>query len=336
MIRCSALALAVVLGSGAAWAQNWQANSFDTGALIHGAAIHPGTMALSCTAPSPGGRQLIETGDHEATRTDTPYDLVVSFHVDFLDPFGRDSFQISPTMTVDGTRFALPDLVYEDFFGAWTGWTRFDAPGILELFDAQQVILDTGTGVTAELGTDGLAQALNAGLSPCLQRWLDLGHPLPPRLAAHVNRNAPSDAAAPTTAPGETPHQAFPVPQTPPEVITRYLFETCQGPFSGDTADIGSADFDGDGLGDYVLDWNDLTCNGAVGPRPNCGAANCLIDVFLSSRNYADPEGILAIGFTMTTLPDGRPGIVTGGTAAVCHFEDCDAPWVFDGQGFQR
>lgn len=312
-------------------AQSWQANSFDTGALIHGAAFSERSLlALSCTAPSPGGLELIATGDHESLRTDTAYDLVVSFSIDLLDPWGISPDLPAPSLIIDGQSHPLPAMNYSDFYGSWTGWARFDGPGVLELFDATALIVDTGTGTSQSLAVDGLAAAMTAGLSPCLQRWLELGHPLPARLAAHINRNE-TEAAPPPT-----PHQAFPVPQMPPPNVITYLTAGCQGSFTGETADIGSADFDRDGIADFVLDWNDLTCQGEIGPRPNCGAANCLIDVFLSSRNYTNPEGLLAIGFTMTTLPDGRPGIITGGTASVCHYEDCTAPWVFDGQGFQR
>lgn len=525
--------------TGAASAQDWQSNSFDTGALIHGLAFDESrTVTLSCTAPSPAGRALIETGDHESLRTDTPYDLVVSFSVDFLSPYDGVSPNLpAPSLVIDGTRVTLPAMEYSDFYGAWTGWTRFDGPGILELFDARSLTVDTGTGTVRDFATDGLAAALASGLSPCLSRWVELGHALPPRLAAHINRNAEeppqsssvsagaqdraglaphpdwiplrptqdidtaaisltppqlpaqpgqsmydravatasqacgtrpellpgavwpgdidgdgiedvvfnwgfvscggrdydaglagacdtagqcrvtllasaltarglgdaslnafhaepegeglglgrvhlttrepfcgaaagaygcvgwlrlegdqwqaaglqpmnldpmavanagSDTGSAPVSPGETPHQAFPIPDIPPQAALSYLYERCQGGFDLDPARIGSADFDADGLADYVLDWADMTCQGTAGARPFCGAANCLISIFLSTRNYADPAELLAIGFTMTTLPDGRPALLTSGTAGACQNGACEQPWFFDGQAFNR
>jgi hypothetical protein len=75
-----------------AGAQSWQSRINDSGALMSGAAFVPGnTLAFSCTAPSPSGRQLIETGDHEAQRTDTPFTMIVTIGAGLLDPYTDDS-----------------------------------------------------------------------------------------------------------------------------------------------------------------------------------------------------------------------------------------------------
>ena len=96
-------------------AQSWQSSTQDSGALIHGRAFtFDRYVTFSCTAPSPSGRALIETGDHEALRTDTPFDLAVSLSIDFLDPFGRSQVLPAPALVLDGVRYALPALEYSD------------------------------------------------------------------------------------------------------------------------------------------------------------------------------------------------------------------------------
>ncbi|KMW57905.1 hypothetical protein AIOL_002873 [Candidatus Rhodobacter oscarellae] len=325
------LALGFVLAAHAAAAQTWQSRTTDTGALIYGAAFTAdGAVTLSCTAPSPQGRPLMETGDHESLRTDTPYDLAISFSTDFLSPFGVSPDLPRPSLATDGARHALPAMQYSDFYGAWTGLTRFYGPGVLELFDATSITIDSGTGAARRYAADGLARALSEGLTPCIYRWLEMGHPLPPRLAAHMNRNQtaaqPVAPAAPATAP----------PAGLPPVMQQYLSQGCNGSYQFDTSQMGVADFDRDGRGDYVIDWGDITCQGGFGPRPNCGAANCLIDLFLSTRGYGRPEGILAIGFQIVALPNGQPGLMTSGTAGACQTGACDIPWRFDGRSLTK
>jgi hypothetical protein len=103
----AAAVLCAAMGASAG-AQSWQSRINDSGALMSGVAFVPGnTLAFSCTAPSPSGRQLIETGDHEAQRTDTPFTMIVTIGAGLLDPFVDGSDLAQPLATLDATTFGL-------------------------------------------------------------------------------------------------------------------------------------------------------------------------------------------------------------------------------------
>ncbi|MEO0865987.1 MAG: hypothetical protein AAFY39_15690, partial [Pseudomonadota bacterium] len=65
--------------------------------------------------------------------------------------------------------------------------------------------------------------------------------------------------------------------------------------------------------------------------RAFCGAANCRIDVFLSSRGYANPEELLAITADFVQNAQGRVGVLLAGTASVCADGFCDTPFYWNG-----
>lgn len=329
-------------------AQTWEGNTFDTGALIHGGAIAPGgSFSLSCTAPSPQGRPLIETGDHESLRTDTPYDLAVSFSIDLIDPFVDDSPLPAPQMFIDGQAYPLPPMEYSDFYGAWTGITTLDTPGILELFQVNELIVDPGRGTAFSYPVIGLSAALDTALAPCLERWFDLGHPLPPRVQAYVTTGLVPGQPAPTPVPLEqTPSRALPagfspapqfeIPDVAPQLAFDHIFAQCNGPFEIAPEAIQSADLDGDGVADFIVNYAGVDCGNGIRGGGFCGAANCSIEVFVSTRNHDDPFLLLGLGVFPVLDAQGRAGMLLEGTASTCAGGLCETPFIWTGSGFAQ
>lgn len=79
-----------------------------------------------------------------------------------------------------------------------------------------------------------------------------------------------------------------------------------------------TGDIDGDGIADLVIDWAAITC--LVGPpMPFCGAANCSVDVYLSSRPDRRPfADLLAVGVRLEQGQDGRARLLTGTSVGRC------------------
>ena len=91
-----------------------------------------------------------------------------------------------------------------------------------------------------------------------------------------------------------------------------------------------AGDLDGDGALDIVLDWGGVLCPGET-RSGFCGAANCQVDLFLSSRGYAMSHSVLAVGADIVTHRSGRLGLRMGGTVSVCSQIDCSVPWLWNG-----
>lgn len=342
--------LCVLAFCGPAAAQEWTSNTFDTGALLHGAAIAPGgTFVLSCTAPSPQGRPLIETGDHESLRTDEPYGLAISFTVDLIDPSATEDLNLpSPQMILDGQAYPLPAMQYSDFYGVWSGLTNLETPGILELFQATTLVVDPGRGTAFEYPVLGLNPSLDVAFAPCVERWFDLGNPLTPRLEAYVTTGVAPDQPAATPIPldnppaldlpdGLTAAPRFEIPDVAPQAAFDHIYSACEGPFDiTDFSAITASDFDGDGVADYILNYTSVICNGGLTGRAFCGAANCSIDVFLSSQEYRSPAEFLGLGLDPVQDAQGRIGVLLSGTFSLCADGFCDTPFYWNGTEFAQ
>ncbi|WP_189369216.1 hypothetical protein [Tateyamaria omphalii] len=128
------------------------------------------------------------------------------------------------------------------------------------------------------------------------------------------------------------PAPRLPIPNAPPAAADAHIRKLCQGPFSFvDPSALQASDIDGDGLADFLLNWTGVSCNGGVQGRAFCGAANCRIDVFLSSRGYATPEDLLGTAADFVKDASGRVGVLLAGTAFVCADGFCDTPWYWNG-----
>ena len=304
----------------------WVTQTSDLGAHIYGTArTASGDLALSCTAPSPHGRPLTENFENELHQTG-PFEVLVYMH----DPyFAWPATRVidSAILFVGATGYRLPPFMLDELRGT-AFRVRMSDPLIEALYDAPSLTLDTGQGTTHAFPVAGLGPALDAAMRYCSDRWVALGQPLPPalnRFAGAGSAQAPAPARAPQPASGTS--------LTPP--VDARIRNGCNDGYTFDPRDLGQADLDSDGVPDQILDWGDVTCAGAM-PRPFCGAANCSIDVFLSSRGGQLAGEFLGIGYEVVPGPMGTRGLRFGGTAGACARGECDFIFYWNGTEFVR
>ncbi|OAN68915.1 hypothetical protein A8B78_22015 [Jannaschia sp. EhC01] len=313
-----ACGLALALSATPLTAQTWTANTFANESLLFAGVSPPEpSMHFGCTAPAPENRPLIETGSHESHRTEA-FETTVGF----FDPL----FEWSPpyvisgiVITVDGTSYQLPPLDLNELQGSAIYLPMTD-PFILSLFTAQSLTFDTGQGTAYAYPVDGLADGLREAFGYCNARWVELGTPMPPALAA-VMGDAPLAPPAPAAA-------SLPAP-----IVQQAAASCMNGAGTITREELQSADFDGDGQEDFILNHASVTCTD--GMSGFCGAANCSIDVFLSSLAYQQPRELLGIGAEIVPLADGRTGIQIAGSFSLCGQDGlCPGPQVWDGTSF--
>jgi hypothetical protein len=337
--------IAAMLLAGPAMGQTWQATTGDSTALLYASAFAPGgTTSFDCTTPSPQGVPLIQTGDHETTRTDRPYDMMVRFNVDLIDPFVTPNQLQAVRIILDGVAYQLPMVEYQDFYGAWYTWLPMTDGLFLGLTLAREMVVDTGTGAAWSYPTDGLRDAFLTAASHCIRGWEQQGQQTPGALAFW--RNGPS-ASAPATAPAPAPAtgsglvtgtplvigsdglgpDGLPVVAFQPPMLDhrpgeamgtraiRAALAACGGPASFDDYALVEADFDGDGQHDILLTWNFVNC-APTGEsfRPPAGICNadnqCLHSFFVSSGAAAGaPDWNVAAGVATYDIWTG-PGQV--------------------------
>lgn len=316
--------IAAMLLAGPAIGQTWQASTGDSTALLYASAFAPGgTTSFDCTTPSPQGVPLIQTGDHETIRTDTPYDMMVRFNVDLIDPFVTPHQLQAVRIILDGVAYRLPMVEYSDFYGAYYTWLPMTDGLFLGLTLAQEMIVDTGTGAAWSYPTDGLQDAFLTAVSYCIRGWEQQGKQTPDALEYWRNGphgtvpaialpSAPATAPAPATGSGMVtgtplvigsdglgadglPLVAFQPPaldHRPGEAMgtraIRAALAACGGPASFAEHALMEADFDNDGQRDILLGWNFVNCaQGGESFRPPFGVCNsenqCLHSFFVSS-----------------------------------------------------
>lgn len=314
LVSAFTCAIAATLAAPPVAAQTWTAGTEANGSLLFGRVAPPEpSMSFSCTAPAPENRPLIETGSHESHRTDAFETTVGLFEplFEWSDPFVVDGIIV----TVDETSYQLPPLELNELSGSAIYLPMTD-PFILSLFDAQSLVLDTGQGTAYAYPVDGLADSLREAFGHCNARWMELGHPMPPALAA---------AMGGTPGPGVAP--------LPPALVQRSEGSCMTGSGTISRDDLQTADFDGDGQEDFILNHRDVTCT--QGMSGYCGAANCSIDVYLSTLGYQQPRELLGIEARIVSLADGRTGLQIAGTFSLCGETGlCPGPQVWDGSRF--
>lgn len=224
-----------------------------------------------------------------------------------------DSDRKDFTLFLDGQGYLFSSAFFDPEYDSWLLPVSMTDPFTLGLFETGRLILDGGDGRAWEYSTQGLAQALAGAFGPCIDAWRAEGHAVPAALAAFGSETA-------TPAAG------------PPASLAAYIARGCGGGYTMDSAELLSGLIDADEQVDYVLDWNIVRCDGAMA-RPFCGAANCSIDVFLSSRGYQlrEGDGFLGIAPQLVPLSNGRMGLKISGTAGACATGFCDRPFWWDG-----
>lgn len=530
--RFALMAVAMAMAMSApATAQSWQSDAEDNGSLlIGGVSMGWGRTGFQCTAPSPQGVPQLETYSNELHQTQ-PYEMLVTLDASLFD---WSSSHVIDTITfiIDDVGYRLPPVMLDEFSGTVARLPMTD-PMVLALFDARSLLMDGGQGTAYEFPVDGLTDGLQTGFALCVDRWVQLGHPLPPELGRFaaagsdgggtgagsaagvgvasdpdlvpIRRPQPTDvetitfvppsrpagpgqsmgmraiqtatqvcgssasfgegaiwpgnidgdgeddavmnwgfvecisatgtvspvpgacdtsgqcrvtlfssantaagfadwniaafhaepdpdgpaplffstreavcggadtgagcmawlqwtgagftainiwglstgvsidppaltlqAEAEDLPPGYRPAPAAVIPNSIPPAVDTHIRGQCQGDYDVDPSEVQASDIDGDGVADYLINWMGVTCFGAVQGRAFCGAANCSIDLFVSSRGYAQPEQLLGIGADFVQDGAGRVGILLSGTPFLCADGFCDTPWYWNGTGIAQ
>lgn len=307
-VLCAAvLALLPVLASG----QTWRGDSGDTGGLVYGSVAAPEySLVFGCNAPSPQRRPLMETGDHE-TALNTPFGVFV--HVSpQLVPRNAEAALPAAMLVADGTGYRLPSLWFNELDGGWMVELAMVDGLFGALSGAGELVFDTGTGQAWRYPVDGLSEGLSRIMSVCASAWVQAGEALPPGLGG---------VAA-------VPVQGLMTPE-----IDAHLRRECEAPYRIEDRGIAAHDLDRDGQVDRIVDWAGVICDGDLA-RPYCGAANCSIDVFLSSRP-GEPQRLLGVGYVVATAANGAVGLQLGRTAGDCARGLCGQVLWWDGSRFR-
>jgi len=297
-----------------AQAQTWRGETVDTGGLIYGNVYAPEqSLGFYCNTPSPQRRPLLETEDHE-TMLNVPYGMMVAMSSSLTNGDLTESVLSSVTLTLDGTSYRMPPLEHDGYYEKWLVELSFDDPLFTALAGASELILDTGIGPIWRYPTDGLAAVLEAAIAACEDGWAQAGY-----------------GAAGQQAAGQAPTQ--PEGLMTPE-IDAFIRQGCNADYTLDPTAIAAHDLDRDGQPDGILNWDGVTCD-AIGARPFCGAANCSVNIFLSSRP-GDPQTFVVGGYQVAQAPNGMTGLRFGGTVGDCQRRDCDAVLWWDGTQFRE
>ena len=299
-----AIAVAATMAASAVYGQTWQSRTTDSGALYYGSAYAPmWSMVVGCTAPSPQGLDMMTTGDFESNRTDNPFEVIVTFSHELIDPFTTAADQTGFRIIVDGVGDGLPLVQYSDFNGEWTaGPFAMTDPMFGAMAAATEMILDTGLGTAYAYPVDGLAPAMAAAMGHCAQGWALQGYGVPPGLA--VSGGLPQPAPA-----GYTLQDA--------QALAEGF---CDGPAPLERGDIILEDLDGDGAQDLILDMRRVRCVTQSEPMLSgaglCGVESC--SIFFHMTTQPAPDEVLGMGAVMRTLEDGRRVVAVGGRSAEC------------------
>lgn len=325
--------LVALLWAGAATAQPqpWEVLGGDTGTYVWGLTRQPGmTIEIGCTAPSPQGRPAIETYSHEMLTTD-PFQVYLRVP-DPLFVWSPPYWQRGARLIVDDIRHVLPDFQLNELQGT-AAMVPMDSPVVLGLFDtrAPAIALVSPQDRTHAQSTNGLRDAMIAALRPCVERWQQMGHSLPAALA-------PILAPAATGIPRFDLSGAAPSPVTRvadlPAPIAVHVNAQCNGTARIEESALSlPGDLDFDGRPDYAIHYGGVLCQPGD-QRLFCGAANCSIEVFGSSRGYAPIFEFLGLDVRPEVAADGRLGLRLSATRFICADGHCDRPWVWNGRTF--
>jgi len=286
-------------------AQVWQFSQFDDGAYIYGDAYPAGLggFGLSCNVVSPQGRNPVEVGAHEITRT-APFTAVLNLPVGWIAMPATGYQRGDVVIWVDQTGYRLPVVSMNRLIESWEAPVALSDPLIRAMESATRLVVAPGGETALEVPTGGIGPAIDAMRRPCVQAAAAIG------LAAQPGLQAPP---APGAIVGDAMMQA----------LQLRLATGCTAGVQGlaENAVMGG-DIDGDGARDLMLNWAEVTCVGDdfTATRPFCGAATCSVDVFLT-RLYpqrGEPEMLLSIGVSLETRADGGIDIVFGRALREC------------------
>jgi hypothetical protein len=268
----------------------WEVGLDDNGAWFEGWLVSPDqTLFLWCGGPTPGGPGLPPTDEPMLTDPGT-VDLAINHPG--LKPFpgaepgtGRGDI----LLVAGGQGFGLPNPYWDELNGmGFVQRLSLADPLFVAVSQGADLQVWAGGAPVAVHPAAGFAEGLATISAHCTARWQAQAPAAHPETTAML-----SDATV--------------------DIVAGCGSNADMQPGYAQTGDI-----DGDGIADLVIDWAAITC--LVGnPRPYCGAANCSVQVYLSTRPDRRPfADFLAVGVRLEAGPDGRTRLLTGTTAGGC------------------
>lgn len=297
----SALMFCMTLCSGAV-AQSWQADLSRDAAYLAGDVSYPGLgMRFTCHARAPEHGNVIDSIWFESTIA-PPSQFLIGFS-DPLVPLGplyRDDL----TLFVGQTGYRLPRVSWNELNSGWETLVGVSDRMFAALPNATRLVLHVGNTQAWELPVNGLATSLAQAQAHCTKAW----------------------------------QGAVPAPDLR-RMAERFAASNCSDFFTLGPQAIRTANIDGDGIPDIVLDYNAITCDND-NKRPGvCGASLCSVDIFLS-RTFAktgQPEQLLGMSAELVPLSNGNQAVATSGNLSICQStEPCAFYWYWDGHSFTQ
>lgn len=335
MGRLSAIILTVLAGT--ASASDWRYGSFDNGAWFEAHVIHTSQqIAFNCGGRSPGGQPLPQSDEPLLT---PDYTLELALNQPQLggggnavDPPPKDTIVV---VTQSGG-FRLPRASYDLL--SQRGWVQQVAMGdalVAEIFRTEALAIDLGAARLALYSADGLGAALEQLVAFCDARWAAAGVALPASAVTLINSirelNIDITPTVMTQPRDATPSQAPRTDHGLWQSVQRHILQSCEGAVSQYLDGYAfAANIDGDGVQDYVIAWDAIQCAGSL-PRPYCGASQCAVDIFASSR-YAPgsrPDTLYAAAVAVVPGPGGRDLVQIAGRMALCQMPDAPPDCLF-------
>ncbi len=323
-MRLGLLALFWMLCAAPLAAQSWIADLSDDGGYAGAIVTYPGVgMGFNCAARSIQNKPIMDTMWFESTVA-PPYQFQIEVGDKLIptDPWERSDI----VLFLDQTGYRLPTVGWNEMDGGWQVNLSMTDASIRSLQSTSRMVLQVGTQAAWEIPVVGLGPALEKARQFCAATWIATGYPPPPGFGA-ITAAAP---VAPTLAPAAQ-SGVFQLPSQ----IQAFADKQCQGAAAIQASALQAGDLDNDGHPDVTVNWRDVTCAGQSF-NTFCGAANCSIDVFMSSRGYVNPVQMLGTSVGIGPHRTGRLALGIGGTYGLCGETGCDTPWLWTGTDFEQ
>lgn len=319
------LALALgAFGPAAGRAQEWAMSQFDDGSYFSAtlAPIDGPGPALVCGERSPQGLSPRVTGNTEPDITPGG-----AFRVYLSDrAIGAPSPQRvarDDVMIVVGgaTGYRLKGLRWNELFSTWETDLPVNDPAFAAIAGAPRFELRYDGGRHA-LSSEGFRAGLGQLAGYCQSMFAAIGKPWAQAVAggAAVGRAAGQMLAAVSMR----------------QRAEAGIVKGCEGPATWTPAAIVPAQIDGDGVEDVIVNWGEVSCSGWAA-RPHCGAANCLVEVYVSALfpRTGAPAGVMAPAVRRQPLTNGNDAVALAGSFRACREaygrDSCEFLWYWNG-----
>ena len=303
---------------------DWRVWTHDDGAFIMGSAslgeLGSG-FGFGCGQRSRHGVSPLVTGNVEPLTT-PPGQIRLSLTQDVAG--GIDLKRKDFVFVIDGLGYQLPETPWDDFWGGYELNLAINDPLIGAIRASDAIELRSAKTQPKRFAAKDANAAFGHLLAFC-----QTGAPAP-------QPEARSLVEVPATAPLAPVQSAATGQEALQAEAARLITERCNGP-ALQPVPLAAGDVDRDGTPDILLDFNDVECPGTL-RRPFCGAANCSVILFLSSKGPRfDPSfEFLGVGSDLIANPNGGVDLSLGGTVATCteatRGTSCQHVWTWNGR----